>query len=496
MMFVIHLFLAYVDKIKARLIYPCHVPRRFSSGIRLKITLMMMMPFYKKTIFLLLAAFLWLQIAHKAGAASISFIRDTEIENTIRLYSKPIFEVAGLDYKAVQVFIINNDELNAFVTNGQKIFLNTGTLRHAELPEEVIGVIAHEVGHITGGHLAKLHESMDRAKKATIASLLVGVPLAVLSGQADIALAASSLGLTVAERDFLAYSRVQEQSADQAGVEFMNKAGIDPNGLTHFMERLDRKSRLYQGAAPDPYQQTHPLTQERLEFLVHEGAHSAVAGEKMPAIYYHLHERMRVKLTAFLEPAEVVLRQYPISDQSLYGYMARAIAHMRLAQFDQAIDAINILIDQHPDDPFLIELKGDIYQDAGELTKAAEAYAQAVELLPWAGLIRIQLAEALIRQNDETKHASALEQLEAARLYEPNSPTLWRNFGIIYERQGNMPLLTLTLAETAIRTNDAKRAKQQAERAIQQLPRQSPAWQRARDILNQANLALTNMGQR
>lgn len=425
-----------------------------------------------------------------AYARNISFIRDTEIENTIRLYAQGIFKAANLDSTAVNVYIINDDNLNAFVTNGQKIFMNSGTLRYADTPEEVMGVIAHEAGHITGGHMAKLYDQLDKAKAITIASLFLGVPLAIASGRADIATAATAFGMTTAERGFLAYSRENEQSADNAGIDFMNKAGIDPSGLVDFMARIEKKSKLYQGGTPDPYVMTHPLTSERIQFLENQREISPNRGKKLPNYFYVLHDRMRAKLNGFLDPPEQTLRAYPKSDTSMLGYYARTIAYMQSAKWQEAQAEMDQLLVLLPNDPFIIELNGDLNHKAGNLEVARQAYTKAIEILPWAGLIRIALASVLIDMKDSSLEEEAIANLSAAKSYEQDNSSLWRNLGLIYERRKDPAMLALVSAESAIRTNDLRRALSQADIAVNQLPRNSSAWQRARDIYNQANIEI------
>ncbi len=423
-------------------------------------------------------------------ASAITFIRDTEIENIIRLYTYPIFEAAGLDTSSVQTLIVLDDSLNAFVTGGQKIFINTGTLRHAELPEEVIGVLAHEAGHITGGHLAKITDKLNQAQTAGMLSMLIGVPLAVLSGRADVGLAASALGTTVNERDFFSYTRIQEQAADQASVEFMNKAGVDPTGLLNFMARLERQAKLYQGADSNPYLRTHPLTEDRMIFLRHQANLSENRQKKLPDYFYRSHQRMRMKLKGYVEPAHQVLRELPeitvlTKNSEADITYARAVALMRLADWEKAEAETKKLIAYHPEDPFYVELLGDIYRDSGQLEKAALRYRQVIETLPWAGLIRLSLAHVLIQQNQPELDEEALTHLGTAKAYEPNERALWRNLTIIYGRRGDKGMLALAKAESAFRYGDHKTASLQAEKAFSILPQQSSAWIRARDIYDQ-----------
>ena len=435
----------------------------------------------------LLSVAFWI---NKAEADSISFIRDTEIENTVRVYVRPVFEAAGLDSAAVKVYVVKNDALNAFVAGGQNIFLHTGTLRKAKLPEEVMGVIAHEAGHITGGHLSHMHNNLEQARLTNLAALALGLPLAILSGRADIGLAASSLGSHVATRDYLKYSRENEQAADQAAISYLEKAEVNPQGMLTFMRRLNQTARLYQGSSPNPYAQTHPLTADRVRFLNDSVARSAHRGRRLPAYFYNLHERMQSKLDAYIEPPENYLRDHPKNQGSLSDRYGRPMALLRLARHDQALEEINGLIENYPDDPFFVEFKGDILLDKGDLLNAEAAYKAVLDKLPWAALVQINMARVLLAQKTPEKDEVALAHLNNAKLYEPDNKRMWRLFATAYARLGDKGMLALSLAESEIRSRNAKEAKRHAQAALNHLPQTGGAALRARDIINQASQAL------
>jgi predicted Zn-dependent protease len=238
-----------------------------------------------------------------------SFIRDTEIEETLRLYATPIFKAAGLDPNGVSIYIVSDNSLNAFVAGGQKLFINTGLLLKAETPEQVIGVMAHETGHITGGHLSRVHDQLRNASAISILSTIAGVAAGVAAGRSDVGTAAILGGQNIATRNFLAYSRTQESSADQAGVKYLTAAGISARGMMEFMETLEGQE-LLSTASQDPYMRSHPLTTERVEFLENYVANSTLKDAKVSD---DLYERMHGCAPNFMPlPIKSKIRCAPI----------------------------------------------------------------------------------------------------------------------------------------------------------------------------------------
>ena len=250
-----------------------------------------------------------------------SFIRDTEIEETLRMYATPIFQAAGLDANGVSVYIVSDNSLNAFVAGGQKLFINTGLLLKADTPEQVMGVMAHETGHIAGGHLSRIHDQLRNASAISILSTLAGVAAGVAAGRSDVGTAAILGGQNVAQRNFLAYSRTQESSADQAGVKFLTDVGISSRGMLDFMKKLEGQE-LLSTASQDPYLRSHPLTTERVDFLANFVANSDLKDKKVSPELYERHARMRAKLYAFTATLQ----------KSKAGKAAQREAIMTLAQ--------------------------------------------------------------------------------------------------------------------------------------------------------------------
>ena len=420
-----------------------------------------------------------------AQGRNVSFVRDTEIENTIRYYLQPIYEVAGVDASSVQIHLISDERLNAFVANGQRIFIHTGLLMRADDPGQVIGVLAHELGHITGGHLSQFRDNLENSQTMAIAGLLLGLGGALATGDGQVAAAGASLGQQIGERSFLQYTRANEQAADQAAATYLEEAGISPRGLRDFLLVLQEQNRLYSAGA-NPYTQTHPLTEDRITFMENQVRVSSAADSELPDVFALIHARMRAKLSGYIQP-ERTLQQFPVSDESAPARYARSMAYMQLGRSEEALAEINLLLEESPEDPFYWEVKGDILRNARRLPDAAEAYRKAVSILPWAALIRANLANVLLEQNDPLLVQEALDHANVAVAYEPDFTQGWHLKGQAHERRGETGMVLLTQAEVAIRRGDMERARNTARRAMEILPEGSASWIQAQDISYRAD---------
>ncbi|MGE0718312.1 MAG: M48 family metalloprotease [Alphaproteobacteria bacterium] len=431
----------------------------------------------------MLGALLALTLAAQPAAAqgSVSLIRDAEIEGTIRAYAAPLFAVAGLDPDAVQVYIVNDQRINAFVAGGQRLFLNTGLILRASTPNQLIGVIAHETGHIAGGHLARLQDALSTASTAAIVSMLLGIAAAALAGDGKVAGAAILGGTALAERNLLQYNRGQESAADQAGMSYLERTGQSARGMLRFFEILSQQE-LQAAIRQDPYLRSHPLTRERMESVRAQIARSRFSDAKDPPELQARHDRMVAKLKGFLQQPGRTLRDYPESDRSIPARYARAVAYFRTPQLDRALREIDELIAERPNDPYFHELKGQFLFESTRVADAEAPYREAVRLAPDEPLLRYSLAQVLLERNRPELVAEARALLNEAVRKETRNSSFWRLLAIAYGREGNLGMTALSLAESASASGDHRMAVQQAGRAMQTLARGSPGWLRAEDI--------------
>lgn len=411
----------------------------------------------------------------------ISLIRDTEIEAAILAYATPLFEAAHLDPRAVRIYLVNDRQINAFVAGGQNLFLNTGLLMRSDDAGQVIGVIAHEVGHIEGGHLARIHDALKRGTAETIAAIVLGAAAAV-AGRPDLGTAIALGGQDIAMRNFLQYTRTQEGAADAAAMRYLDVTGQSARPLLTFFETLSGQE-LLSPTRQDPYLRTHPLTRDRILALSEFVGHSRFSEVPLRGEYARLYRRLKAKLHAFLDDPSLVARRYPPADVSLEAHYARAIALHRTHRFAEALAAIEELLVESPDDPYFLELKGQMLFETGRPAQAIGPYRRASALLPDAPLIHIDLARALLALNETAALGEATEHLRAAVLREPNRPFAWRQLAIAQGRGGQMGESALSLAEEAVLLGKKPEARFQAGKAAATLPQGSPGWLRAQDIL-------------
>jgi predicted Zn-dependent protease len=414
-------------------------------------------------------------------------VRDAEIEQLLREYTQPILRAAGLAQQNVQVVIINDRSFNAFVADGRRIFVNGGALMEAETPNQIIGVLAHESGHIAGGHLSRMREAIASATTQSIIAMLLGAGALVAAsrsgaqdlGQAGMAaLAGPSMAI---QNTMFGYMRAQEEQADRAGVKFLTATGQSPKGMYETFKRLADQS-LYQVRYMNPYLQTHPLPSERVAALEGLAKASPYWDHKDPPALQARHDLMRAKLYGFIERAEGVARRYPLSDTSLAARYARAIAAYRFYDPRAALAQIDSLIQAQPQNPYFYELKGQALLEAGKPAEAVAPLRHAVQLAPNPSLIQIMLGQALVSTRDRAHVDEAISILQAAVMREEDSPDAYGHLAMAYGLKNDLPRADLASAQAAYIRGDIKTARELATRAKARFPVGSPGWVKADDL--------------
>lgn len=419
--------------------------------------------------------------AGPARAQGLSFIRDAEIENSIRSFSEPIFVAAGVSPRSVQIFIVNSTAINAFVAGGQRMFINTGLLMAAEDITELIGVIAHETGHIAGGHLARGVQELERARRTALLTTLLGVAAGIASGSTDVGVALATGGTGVAGRQFLAFSRTMENSADQAALTYLDKSGFSSRGLADFLERL-AEDELVPEEFQSEYVRTHPLTRDRVNTVRAHVERSSLADAAVSDDLVEKFVRMRAKLVGFLEP-EQALKRFA-NDSSTAGRYAHAIALYRTGNLEGGLAGIDSLIAQEPNNAYFYELRGQMLMENGRISEALPAYESAMSLAPNEPLIEMAFAQAALQGNDPQLIDRAVKALESStNAPRGATPLAFRLLATGYGKSGRLGLSALALAEEALARGDRETAIQQARRAEGLLEGNGPALLRAKDII-------------
>ena len=425
-----------------------------------------------------------------ASAQATRIIRDAEIEELLQDYAQPIFKAAGVKSSSMEIFLIPDPSFNAFVADGQKMFINTGALLQAETPNEMIGVIAHETGHVAGAHLAGLRQIVRDTQVAALIAGMIGMGAAIagaaISGNGDFANAGAGLmmGLNQAgQRNILAYARSEENAADRSALTYLNTIGQSPAGMLKVFGRMADEALLTTRGA-DPYAQSHPFPRERLAQIEPLARSSKFFAVKDPPDLQHRHDLMRAKLSAFTETPQRVGTRYPAADTSLAARYARAIIAYRNGGIDRAVGLINELIAAEPNNAYFYELKGQALLERGRAKDGVEPLRHASQLRPASGLLRILLGHALVESGDKGLADEAIRHLTVGLQSDPNVANGYRQLARAYGEKGDIGMAQLATAQGLLMDGNIVEAKTQANRAQAKLKRGSPAWLRADDILS------------
>jgi predicted Zn-dependent protease len=409
-------------------------------------------------------------------------IRDAEIEQLLREYTTPILRTAGLAKQNVRIVLINDRTYNAFVVDGRRIFVNAGALIESQTPNQIIGVLAHETGHIAGGHLAKIRQEMANIQSAMLLAMLLGLGAAVAGARSgDAAAAAVMAPQQMAMRSLLSYARQQEEQADRAGVKYLAATGQSAKGMYDTFKRFGDQI-MYSAQFADPYMQSHPMPRERVASLAELVQNSPNWDKKDTPEMQARHDLMRAKLRAFLDRPDSIQRTYPPSDTSLPARYARAIATYRYGDVNQAVAQVNGLIQSQPSNAYFYELKGQTLLEAGRPAEAIAPLREAIAHAPDPTLIRVMLGQALIATNNPKLADEAVQNLEAAIIKDPDIPDAYTNLAMAYGRKGDIPRADLSSAQAAFSRGDFRTARQLAIRAKARFPVGAPGWVKADDI--------------
>ena len=414
-------------------------------------------------------------------ASAQGLIRDAEIEDTLRAYTNPLFEAAGLEPSDIDLYIVNDPSVNAFVAGGQNIFVHTGLILAADTPNEVIGVLAHETGHIAGGHGARRSQDIQRAIGPMLLSIGLGV-LAIAAGAPDAGAALISGSQAFAMGDIVRHTQVQESSADQAGAQYLQATGQSGRGLITFFNTQIRPYEFMVRRAP-PWMMTHPYSSDRVEALRQRVQASPYYDTPDSEDYVRRFRFMQAKLVGFIQTQGQTLARYPMRDTSQPARYARAIAYYRVSDLPRARAELDVLLQEDPDNPYFQELMGQILFENGRAAESVPYHRRSLELAPNQPLLQINLARALTAAQGRAGTDEAIELLQSAVAREPENAFAWRELAAARALRGEEGLAELASAEQNFAIGDYGAALSFAERARRSLPRNTPSYQRANDIV-------------
>ncbi|QHL91717.1 M48 family metalloprotease [Sphingomonas changnyeongensis] len=414
-------------------------------------------------------------------ALAQSIVRDAETEALMLDMSRDLIIAAGLQPRNVQIVMILDGSINAFVAGGQIVYMHSGLITSADNANQVQGVIAHEIGHIEGGHVVRFSEGAKAATGIMLLSLLLGAA-AIAAGAGEAGAGIFAAGQQAAMGKFLAFTRTQESSADAAAARYLNAAGVSGRGLIDFFKKLQNQEYRLGIQATDSYDRTHPLSRERVTVLT-DVLKGAPAWDKPtdPAIEARF-QRIKAKLKGYALDPPQVLREYPETDRSIPARYARAYAWHRSAYPEQALAEIDALLATAPHDPYFLELKGQVLLESGRPREALPALREAVQLTQFNPLIASMFGHALVATEDDGNHPEAERVLRAALAKDKDNPFAWYQLGVIYGQRGDVARAALASAERFNLEGQPRLALMSARTALAGIPQGSPDYLRAQDI--------------
>jgi predicted Zn-dependent protease len=431
---------------------------------------------------LMLALVLGLASARPAAAADEgpSILRDAETEALFRDIAAPLVEAANLDNKSVRVVLIRDDEINAFVAGSQNVYINSGLLTSSDNVNQLQSVIAHELGHVAGGHAIRMGEGAREATGISLATIVLGA-IAIAAGAPEAGMGLMAMGQRAALGQFLSFTRAQETSADLAGVSYLSKAGISGKGSLEFFKKLQNQEYRLAIYSTDSYERTHPLSSERISILENlykkDPAWNRPSDPQLEARF----QRVKAKLFGFVNSRQAITK-YPESDQTVPAHYARAYAYHLSAYPEKALSEAEALLKTNPHDPYFLELKGQILLESGRPAEAIVPLREATERSGREPLIASMLGHALISTEDNKHYAEAKTILKTAVAVDNENPFAWYQLGMIYGQEGDMPRAALATAERNNLEGKPKLALASAEMAMRGIPAGSPDYLRAQDI--------------
>ncbi|MEO1047594.1 MAG: M48 family metalloprotease [Pseudomonadota bacterium] len=446
----------------------------------------------------LMVAFLATLAFALAPASAQSRLRDAETEALLNDMMAPLVEASELEPGNVEVVLINDPSINAFVAGGQVVYVHSGLINAAETANEVQGVLAHELGHITAGHVVRFNERVQGAQSLTLLSLIAGVAAALAGAPPEAGMGLFGLGMQAGTANFLSFNRNQEAATDQAGARYLSGAGISGRGMIKFFERLRNFEirRGYSQRDDAAYGRTHPLSGDRVATLREQLQQDPAWDAPDDPLLQERFLQVRAKLYGYLADPQRTLSQYPLSDTSLAAHYARAFAYHKDALVNDALESADTLLASDPDNPYYLELQGQILLESGRPDEALIPLRRATELTRNEPLIASVFGHALIATEDTTNYDEAERVLRAAVARDRFNPFAWYQLGVVYAERGDIPRARLASAEQQVMNRAYPSALRNAMAAEAALPRGSPDWIRAQDIALEARSALERLRDR
>jgi len=412
---------------------------------------------------------------------SANIIRDAEIENFLEEISHPIFSEANLNLNSVDIYIFNDKSINAFVACGQKIFVNTGLIQSFETPSMLRGVMAHETGHIAGGHLARSDEALERAQTPMIVGLLLGIGAAI-AGDGDAAQALLLGSQQIAQGMVAKYSRSQESAADQAAIKYLEGIKKSSNGMLEVLYKFANQEALSSNRQSVRVR-SHPISRDRIRSLEQKVNKSQFIDERDNEKILFQYKMIQAKLDGFLNNPNDVIRKAKKDSSLIFNKYSLAVAYYRKALLKESLSALNEMINQYPNNPWFYELKGQVLYESGKIRESIIPYRKSLSISPNEPLLMVALATALNALENKNNAIEAISLLKKSLMHDQKNTQTWFQLAISYSRINDIGNAELASAERHFLTGNVKMASFHAKKSLKYNKNSSISKLRAQDIV-------------
>ena len=426
-------------------------------------------------------SFLLLCLITFSTLLSANIIRDAEIENFLEEISHPIFSEANLNLNSVDIYIFNDKSINAFVACGQKIFVNTGLIQSFETPSMLRGVMAHETGHIAGGHLARSDEALERAQTPMIVGLLLGIGAAI-AGDGDAAQALLLGSQQIAQGMVAKYSRSQESAADQAAIKYLEGIKKSSNGMLEVLYKFANQEALSSNRQSVRVR-SHPISRDRIRSLEQKVNKSQFINERDNEKILFEYKMIQAKLDGFLNNPNDVIRKAKKDSSLIFNKYSLAVAYYRKALLKESLSALNEMINQYPNNPWFYELKGQVLYESGKIRESIIPYRKSLSISPNEPLLMVALATALNALENKNNAIEAISLLKKSLMHDQKNTQTWFQLAISYSRINDIGNAELASAERHFLTGNVKMASFHAKKSLKYNKNSSISKLRAQDIV-------------
>jgi predicted Zn-dependent protease len=294
-------------------------------------------------------------------------------------------------------FVVDDSRVNAFALPGGYIGVHTGLIEASRSEDELAGVLAHEVAHVTQRHIARAVHANSRQSMMSTALLLGALILGAAAGDGDVMAAGAAVSQGTAAQQQINFTRSNEYEADRIGIRALSEAGFDPNGMASFFEVLSRQDTSSPELRMPDFLRTHPVTTARIsEAKSRAGDYAFIDREDSPS-YGIARARIVVNRHDTPEHAVAYFERLPYDEQSEIEHYGRAVAYQRNGQHLEANEIFESLV---ADDKKVIAYHIGLAQTQLALENYAGSQAtfdRAIQLFPRNVPLVIHYAEALLQ---------------------------------------------------------------------------------------------------